>query len=227
MRSFDEYLEMATTMHRGCVCPGQVLGTRMAMLGCGMLGIDPPDQEKRLFVFVEIDRCLADAVAAVSGCRLGKRTLKHLDYGKTAATFYDKRTGRAVRIVARDDSRDKVPLHADPGMGKYEAQVHAYRVMPIADLFLIQEVSVDIAPEDRPGRPISRVACGQCGEGINDRREVYVGGRILCRACAGGAYYHVLGGLTQLDQTTAHHDRPGGELVVHSVWSPAIRAELP
>lgn len=192
MRSFDEYLEMATTMHRGCACPGQVLGTRMAMLGCELLGIEPPDQEKRLFVFVEIDRCLADAVAAVSGCRLGKRTLKYADYGKAAATFYDAHTGRAVRILARDDSRDKVARYANPGMDKYAAQVHAYRVMPDAELFVVQEVAIDIAPEDRPGRPISRVVCADCGEGINDRREVNVEGRILCRACAHGAYYHAL-----------------------------------
>ena len=67
----DEYLEMAKTLHRGCACTTQVLGTRMAMLGCKMLDIDPPDQEKRLFAFVEMDRCFADAVAAVSGSRLG------------------------------------------------------------------------------------------------------------------------------------------------------------
>lgn len=192
MKSFDEYLEMAATMHRGCVCPGQVLGTRMAMLGCELLGIDPPDQEKRLFVFVEIDRCLADAVAAVSGCRLGKRTLKYIDYGKAAATFYDQRTGRAVRVVARDDAREKVARYAAPDMGKYEAQVHAYRVMPAEELFVVHQVAVDIAPENRPGRPVSRVTCQQCGEGVNDRREVHVDGQILCRACANGAYYHTL-----------------------------------
>ncbi|RME48123.1 MAG: formylmethanofuran dehydrogenase [Chloroflexi bacterium] len=192
MKSFDEYLEMAATMHRGCVCPGQVLGTRMAMLGCELLGIDPPDQEKRLFVFVEIDRCLADAVAAVSGCRLGKRTLKYIDYGKAAATFYDQRTGRAVRVVARDDSREKVSQYATPDMDKYTAQVHAYRVMPAEDLFVVQEVAVEIAPENRPGRPVSRVTCQRCGEGINDRREVHMDGQILCRACANGAYYRTL-----------------------------------
>lgn len=208
MQSFDDYLEMATTMHRGCACPGQVLGTRMAMLGCGLLGITPPDQEKRLFAFVEIDRCLADAVAAVSGCRLGKRTLKYVDYGKAAATFYDQHTGRAVRIVARDDSRDRVALYAEPEMDKYEAQVHAYRVMPTEDLFTVQEVCIEIAPEDRPGRPMSRVSCGRCGEGISDRREVYVDGQPLCRACAHGAYYR------RLSAASAMNPSPNGRNAV-------------
>lgn len=89
MRSFNELLMDATTMHRGYICPGQVLGVRMAMLGCRLLGIDEPTQEKRLIVYVEIDRCMADAIAAVTGCRLGKRTLKHMDYGKCACTFVD------------------------------------------------------------------------------------------------------------------------------------------
>ncbi|MFQ5857460.1 MAG: FmdE family protein [Anaerolineae bacterium] len=189
MQSFDEYLEMATTMHRGCLCPGQVLGTRMALLGCQLLGIEPPDQEKRLFVFVEMDRCFADAIAAVSGCRLGKRTLKHVDYGKAACTFYDDRTGHAVRILARDDSRDRVAEYTEPGMDKYEAQAHAYRAMPEEELFVVQEVVVQIPPEDRPGRPIRRMFCAECGEGVNDRREIQVNGQILCRPCAYGSYY--------------------------------------
>lgn len=189
MKTFDEYLEMATTMHRGCMCPGQVLGTRMAMLGCRLLGVDAPDQEKRLFVFVEMDRCFADAVAAVSGCRLGKRTLKYFDYGKAACTFYDEKSNRAVRVVARDDSRDKVRFYAPANLGKYEAQVHAYREMPDAELFTVEAVDIEIPREDQPGRPVSRVPCARCGEGINDRREVYVGGEPVCRACAGDAYY--------------------------------------
>ena len=97
MRSFEELLIDAGTMHRGCICPGQVLGVRMAMLGCQLLGIDEPTQDKRLIVYVEIDRCMADAIAAVTGCHLGKRTLKHVDYGKCACTFVDMLTGRAFR----------------------------------------------------------------------------------------------------------------------------------
>ena len=108
MRSFNELLVDAAMMHRGHVCPGQVLGVRMAMLGCQLLGIEDPTQGKRLIVYVEIDRCMADAIAAVTGCRLGKRTLKHMDYGKCACTFVDMSTGRAVRISARDDARSHV-----------------------------------------------------------------------------------------------------------------------
>ncbi len=193
MRPFDELLADAATMHRGCVCPGQVLGVRMAMLGCQLLGIDEPTQGKRLIVYVEIDRCMADAIAAVTGCRLGKRTLKHMDYGKCACTFVDLATGRAVRVLARDDARDRVWSYALPGLDKSAAQREAYKVMPDGELFVVQEVVVNIPDHDQPGRPVSRVACVICGEGINDRREVRWNGQVLCRACAQGGYYQVIG----------------------------------
>jgi len=189
MRSFEELLSDAVTMHRGCACPGQVLGVRMAMLGCRLLGIDEPTQGKRLIVYVEIDRCMADAIAAVTGCRLGKRTLKHMDYGKCACTFVDTLTGRAIRISARDDSRDHVWSYVPFSLDRNTTQREAYKIMPDDELFEVQEVTVNIPNHDMPGRPISRVLCAICGEGINDRREVKMNGSVLCRACAYGSYY--------------------------------------
>ncbi len=192
VRSFEELLTDATRMHRGCACPGQVLGVRMAMLGCQLLGINEPTQDKPLIVYVEIDRCMADAIAAVTECRLGKRTLKHVDYGKCACTFVDTATGYAVRILARDDARNYVWRYASPGQSESNAQREAYRVMPDDELFIVQEVAVEVPDHDLPGRPVSRVACAACGEGINDRREIRRNGQVLCRACAEGSYYHVV-----------------------------------
>src|SRR5512135_1102131 len=107
VKSLEEYLALAAQSH-GHMCPGQVLGVRMAMLGLRELGIDDPAKyRRRLLTFVEIDRCATDAVSLVTGCRLGKRSLKFVDYGKVAATFVDLETHRAVRVVARDDSRAK------------------------------------------------------------------------------------------------------------------------
>jgi len=190
MRSFEELLSDAVTMHRGCLCPGQVLGVRMAMLGCRLLGIGEPTHGKRLMVYVEIDRCMADAIAAVTGCRLGRRTLKHVDYGKCACTFVDTVTGRALRILARDDAREHVWSYVPLGVDKKTAQYEAYKVMPDDELFAVQEVIINIPDHDRPGRPVRRVRCAVCGEGINDRREVELNGLILCRSCGHGSYYH-------------------------------------
>ena len=101
MKSLDEYLELSAQAH-GHLCAGQILGVRLAMLGLRELGIDDPAAErKRLMTYVEIDRCVTDAVAVVANCRLGKRALKFRDWGKVAATFVDLQTGRAIRIAAK------------------------------------------------------------------------------------------------------------------------------
>ena len=78
----------------------------LAMLGLRELGItDPIAERKRLVTYVEIDRCVTDAVALVANCRLGKRALKFRDWGKVAATFVYLQTGLAVRIAARESSK--------------------------------------------------------------------------------------------------------------------------
>jgi formylmethanofuran dehydrogenase subunit E len=192
MKSLEEYLALAAQNH-GHMCPGQVLGVRMAMLGLGRLGIDDPEKHrKRLLAFVEIDRCATDAVSLVTGCRLGKRSLKYFDYGKVAATFLDLQTQQAVRIVARDDAREKAKAMNENLTDPYRQQLEAYKVMGDDELFTVHRVRVKVKPEDLPGRPRSRVACDQCGEGVNDGRETYVKGRVLCRNCAGESYYEVL-----------------------------------
>lgn len=173
----------------GHLCPGQVLGVRMAILGCERLGIFDPKSSKRLIVFVETDRCGADAIQTVTGCTVGKRTLKVVDYGKLAATFLDTETGRAVRVSARESAREAAlrfaPQEADPE----RAQLHAYKALPDNELVTIEEVRVALSEADLPGPPRRRVTCERCGEGVNDGREVSGAGRILCRACAGSAYY--------------------------------------
>src|ERR1700734_3802794 len=105
MESLDELLTKAEAAH-GHICAGQVLGVRMALLGLKLLGITGPrgQDRKRIVTYVEIDRCATDAIGMVTGCRLGKRTLKFRDWGKMAATFVNLTTGRAVRIVALESS---------------------------------------------------------------------------------------------------------------------------
>lgn len=193
METLDELLQRAEHSH-GHMCAGQVLGVRMAMLGCRLIGIDDPlgKDRKNLMVFVEIDRCAADAVNTVTGCRLGKRTLKYYDYGKLAATFLNTKTDEAVRVVALDTARDAADCAFPEIENKYQRQLQAYKVLPEEELYKVERVAVRVSEQDQPGRPVSRVTCDKCGEGINDRREVIRDGRTLCRACAGDAYYERL-----------------------------------
>jgi formylmethanofuran dehydrogenase subunit E len=191
MKTLEQYLDEAALAH-GHICAGQVLGVRLAMFGLRELGIeDPVRDRKRLVTCVEIDRCVTDAVALVAGCRLGKRALKFFDWGKVAATFVDLQSGRAVRIVAREDSKKRAG-EMFPALEKERGQQQAYRVLADQELFEKQWVEVKILPEDLPGYKGPRVVCEECGEGINFKREVAFNGRTLCRSCAGQRYYHPL-----------------------------------
>src|SRR5438445_592166 len=145
MKSFDAYLRDAEQAH-GHLCAGQVLGVRMAMLGLQKLGIEDPQgvDRKRLVTFVEIDRCATDAVAVVTGCRLGKRALKFRDWGKMAATFVDVGSGRAIRIAAKESSKALAREMHPKLENKHHQPMLAYREMSDEDLFRTRWVKVDL-----------------------------------------------------------------------------------
>jgi formylmethanofuran dehydrogenase subunit E len=209
MQSFETLLREAEIAH-GHLCAGQILGVRLAMLGCARLGIDDPRgvDRKRLVTFVEIDRCATDAIAVVTGCRLGKRALKFRDWGKMAATFVDlappgQSQSRAIRIAARESSKQRARElypHIEP---KNQQQMLAYRELPDADLFTEEWVHVPLHPREMPGYKSARIICARCGEGINYDREVLrpTGNpaEILCQGCADPdtRYYQPLGDLPE------------------------------
>jgi formylmethanofuran dehydrogenase subunit E len=197
MQTFDELLGEAEVAH-GHLCAGQILGVRMAMLGCERLGIEDPKgaDRKRLVTYVEIDRCATDAIGVVTGCRLGKRALKFRDWGKMAATFVDLSTGRAIRVAALESSKQRARELYPNIENKNQQQMLAYRELPAAELFSEEWVKVPIHPREMPGYKSPRIACARCGEGINYDREVLVGGETLCQACASPEtrYYQPLPG---------------------------------
>jgi formylmethanofuran dehydrogenase subunit E len=199
MQTFDALLHEAELAH-GHLCAGQILGVRMAMLGCERLGIDDPKglvnpkDRKRLVTFIEIDRCATDAIAVVTGCRLGKRAIKFRDWGKMAATFVDLTSPltpqgdtpvyKAIRIAALESSKQRARELYPHIENKNQQQMLAYRELPNEDLFSEEWVSVPIHPREMPGYKSARITCEQCGEGINYDREVRRDEKILCEACA-------------------------------------------
>ena len=167
----------------------------MALLGCRLVGIKDPRgaDRKRLLVWVEIDRCMTDAISAVTGVRLGRRSLKYLDYGKVAATFLNTEEGSAVRVVAREESRALAEERFPELETKKARQMAAYVSAQEEELFKVERVSVALREYDLPGRPRTRVNCASCLEGVNDGREVASeDGRALCRPCADGGYYQLI-----------------------------------
>jgi formylmethanofuran dehydrogenase subunit E len=192
VKEFPELLEDSAKAH-GHLCPGQVVGVRMAMLGCRLIGLSDPasnhDQIKKLIVYVEMDRCTADAVAHVTGAKLGRRSLKFMDYGIMAATFLNLETDMAFRIISTEEARDLAQVYAPEIPEKHPRQLLAYQRMPDSVLFRVQKVRVHLNEFDMPGPTRRKMVCSRCGQTIRDHREVMTEGKPLCRPCAEGAYF--------------------------------------
>ena len=194
MQSLEEILIECERLH-GHMCAGQLLGARMALLGCRLVGLENPrgKDRRKTIVWVEIDRCMADAVSAATGVRLGKRSLKYVDYGKVAATFLNTETNKAVRVVAHESSRVLADERFASIADKKQRQFKAYSEATDEELFASEFVALALDEMDAPGSPRSRVMCAVCKEGVNDGREVMrPDGSVVCRGCERGTYYKKL-----------------------------------
>ncbi|MBU1172033.1 MAG: formylmethanofuran dehydrogenase subunit E family protein [Proteobacteria bacterium] len=188
---FETLLEGSSREH-GHLCAGQVIGVRMSMLGLKLVGLEHTrtgKDIKKLIVYVEIDRCATDAIAYVTGAKLGRRSLKFKDYGIMAATFVNTETGRAFRIVSTERSRNSIAYYVPGIMDTGQAQLEAYKRMPLNELFDVQEVQVDIPPMDIPGPTRFKSVCTCCGVVIRDGRDCQGDTGVLCHFCAGDTYY--------------------------------------
>ncbi len=205
MEDFETLLKGSSKAH-GHLCPGQVVGVRMAMEGCRLIELDNPSelpQIKKLIVYVEIDRCATDAICFVTGVRLGRRSLKFVDNGIMAATFVNLETGKAFRIVSTERARGLAEMYAPEISDKRQQQLQAYKKMGIAELFDIEEVKVDVPACDMPGPTRFKQICSSCGQVVRDKKEVMRNGKIQCRPCALGTYYRTVAEISHNKGT--HH----------------------
>jgi len=224
MQNFESLLKSSAAAH-GHLCPGQVVGVRMAMLGCRLIGLDEPtrrDQIKKLIVYVEMDRCAADAVAHVTGVKLGRRSLKFKDYGIMAATFVNLETGKAFRVISTEEARSLSTAYAPEVADKYPQQLEAYKRMPDSVLFRVQQVRIAVPDEDLPGPTRYKATCSRCGQVVRDRREVIKDGRSFCKPCTDDAYFNDAREITWPDMNwvpaSDQKSSPGGDQK-HSRWS--------
>jgi formylmethanofuran dehydrogenase subunit E len=183
MKSLEDLLHETAALHDH-LCPRQVLGVRTGLLAAHFLRLDLPQSDKRLFAFVETDGCYADGLSVSTGCALGHRTLRLVDYGKVAATLVDTRTGQALRIFPHPDARKHAIAHASNAPDRWHSQLEAYRTMPTCELLVVQPVSLTFSLTEIISRPGLRVECAICGEEIMNDRHVMLDGRPICRHCA-------------------------------------------
>ena len=202
---FEGLLQKASEL-RGHRCLGLPLGIKMAQMGLKLLNLTEEEKREYLVVFVENDKCPADAIQIATGCSAGSRKLKMLYYGKSAATFVDGRTGEGYRVFSKKDLTPRA-LHlavkdniikadekVEP-MSKLERQVlmNAFMKMSPKELFDFQVVKVTWDSPLLRSKMDPAVYCSKCGEDIMSGMGVKQDdGTILCRSCQKGPYYHPL-----------------------------------
>jgi formylmethanofuran dehydrogenase subunit E len=179
VNDFEIYLKKAGDYH-GHVCAGIALGTKMTLAAMQALGMDPGVKNKNLIVYAEIDRCMTDAVQVITGCSLGHRSLKYVDYGKFAATFVNLETGKALRASIKESFKSDGPI---------EEVSRIISSTPDNDMVILREVKINIPETDLPGHPKKRAYCSICEERVMDGREAARDGKVMCRGCANGKYY--------------------------------------
>lgn len=189
MHDLQSLLRASAVRHHDHVCPRQVLGVRMGLYAAELLDLGVPQEDKQLFTFIETDGCLVDGIGVATGCWVGNRTMRVMDYGKSAATFVDTVSERAIRITSHPKSRTRALCYAKEAPDRWHAQLAAYQIMPAAELLVAQDVTLTVSLKHLISQCGSRVICASCGEDIINAREVRRHGHILCRTCAEGAYY--------------------------------------
>jgi formylmethanofuran dehydrogenase subunit E len=184
----SDLLQKSSARHSH-LCPRQVLGVRIGLAGLEALGLESPVDKNTALIIVESDGCFADGIEVSTGATIGHRTLHMNDYGKMAATFADVKTKRVIRVSPALDIRARAVAYAPDEPRHYFVQLHAYQVMPQAELLRTQEVVLNPSLEELISKPMVRVNCDYCGEEIINEREVNLDEVTLCQTCANNGYY--------------------------------------
>ncbi len=182
--TFDGFAAMVKSFH-GSAAPGVIIGGFMVELAYKML------PENGLYnVICETAKCLPDAVQLLTPCSIGNRWLTIIDAGRYALTFYDKRTGKGVRVYldykrcepwleVRDWYLKLKPKQMQDG----ELLLAQIREAGIS-LLGIEEVSVDLASPSLVRKGSGSIAiCPSCDEAYRASDGA------VCPACRGALPY--------------------------------------
>ncbi len=181
-----------TIRFHGHLCAGLALGYRVAKAALRELGADRP-QDEELVAVVENDSCSVDAVQFITGCTFGKGNLIFRDYGKHVYTFFNRRTGRGVRIS--EDYRGFENDQRFPDIKKRQTagedvsrEMQMFKMEKASailnadekELFTITPVSA-APPEEAKIRKSLR--CAMCGEKFMESRGREKDGKVVCIPC--------------------------------------------
>ena len=153
----------------GHECGGLTIGYKAALYAIELLGLEfSPDEE--LCCISENDACGVDAIQVMLGCSAGKGNLMFHLTGKQAFSFYERRSGRSVRLVLRDRPE---------GMSREESFRYLQSRAP-AELFDVKPAQIPL-PEG--ARIFKSVKCASCGETFAENFARSSNGKLYCPDC--------------------------------------------
>ena len=160
--------EKAAAFH-GHVCPGLTIGFRAALYAIDLLGITFSEDEQ-LVCITENDACGVDAIQAVLGCSVGKGNLLFHMTGKQAFSFYNRKSGKSVRLV----------LRRPVGEMSREEALKYYTDCKQEEMFDIKETKIEV-PEH--ARIFESYTCECCGESTGANWIRIFEGKKVCTDC--------------------------------------------
>ena len=163
-----ELWERSVAFH-GHICPGLTIGYRAALYAVRLLDLKFSDDEQVVCI-AENDACGIDAIQVILGCSVGKGNLLFHMRGKQAFSFYERSSGRSVRLV----------LNPRPREMNREESLKFYQECPDEEMFTIKPATI-IIPEK--ARIFDSYTCEECGESTGANWIRISGGRKLCLDC--------------------------------------------
>lgn len=160
--------EKAAAFH-GHVCPGLTIGYRASLYAIELLQLTFSDDEQ-IVCITENDACGVDAIQAILGCSIGKGNLLFHMTGKQAFSFYNRKTGRSVRLVLNKPDKEMTR----------EESFDYYHTCRQEDLFTVKETTIAL-PEQ--ARLFDSYVCECCGETTGANWIRLMGGKKLCTDC--------------------------------------------
>ena len=153
----------------GHECGGLTIGYKAALYAMELLELGFSDDEQVVCVS-ENDACGVDAIQVILGCSVGKGNLMFRMRGKQAFSFYNRATGKSVRLVLKPKPE---------GMTREESFAY-YQGCEPKDMFEVKDTTIRL-PEQ--ARLFDSYQCDRCGETTGANWIRLAGGKKLCLDC--------------------------------------------
>ena len=153
----------------GHECGGLTIGYKASLYAIELLKLEFSADEQVVCIS-ENDACGVDAIQVMLGCSLGKGNLLFHMRGKSAYSFYNRKTGASVRLVLKPG-----PV----GMTREESFAYMQAQDP-KDLFEVKPTTIAL-PEQ--ARLFTSYVCDCCGETTGANWIRLAGDKKLCLDC--------------------------------------------